>query len=82
MKDYLVTMDNADWSDIFIVSVENAKGAINMVFEKYFRRQNVALQKENKDIGEPIDHIYTKSDLKAKSIDSLYNRDEKIILVH
>lgn len=82
MKEYLVTMDSADWNDIFIVSAENAKGAINMVFEEYFRWQNDALQKENKDIGEPINHIYAKSDLKAKSIERLHNREGKIILVH
>lgn len=82
MKEYLVTINNSGWNNIFIVSAQNSQDAINQVFEKYFAPENISLRKENKEWGEPINHIYTKSDLKAKSIGSLHNRDGKIICVN
>lgn len=75
-------MDSADWYNIFIVSAKDAKDAINQVFNDYFKWQNPSLKKENKDFGEPINHIYTKSDLTAKSIGSLHNQSGKIIHVN
>lgn len=82
MTEYLVTMDSADWNNIFIVSAKNAKDAIDQVFENNFKWQNESLRKENKDFGEPINHIYSKSDLKARSIGSLHNEEGKIICVN
>jgi hypothetical protein len=75
-------MDSADWNNIFIVSAKNAKDAIDQVFENNFKWQNESLRKENKDFGEPINHIYSKSDLKARSIGSLHNEEGKIICVN
>lgn len=82
MKEYLVTMDRADWNNIFIVSAKDSKDAINQVFEGYFKWQNPSLKKENKDFGEPINHIYTKFDLRARSIESLHSEGEKIFRVN
>lgn len=82
MKEYLVTMDSADWHNIFIVSAPNAKDAIDQVFVQYFEPENTKLKEENKKCGEQINHIYTKSDLKTKSIGSLHSREGKIILVN
>lgn len=81
MKEYLVTNDG-DWDNIFIVSAKDAKDAINQVFEKHFEWQNEGLKKENKELGYYANHIFTKSDLSAKSIGSLHNRDGKIIRVN
>lgn len=82
MEEYLVTMDSADWNNIFIVSAQNAKDAINQVFEKYFIQTNSKLRKENKEWGEPLYHIYSKSDLAAKNIRGMHKRDGKIICVN
>jgi hypothetical protein len=81
MKEYLVTNDG-DWDNIFIVSAKDAKDAINQVFEEYFELQNEGLRKENKELGYYANHIFTKSDLSAKSIGSLHNRDGKVIRVN
>lgn len=82
MEEYLVTMDRADRNNIFIVSAQNTKDAINHVFEKYFFPMNSKLREENKEWGEPIYHIYTKSDLIAKSIKSLHKRGGRIVCVN
>lgn len=82
MKEYLVTMDGAQWNNIFIVSAQNARVAINQVFNEYFAPENVGLRKENKEWGEPLNHIYVKSDLTAKSIGSLHSRDGKVVCVN
>lgn len=82
MKEYLVTMDRAQHNNIFIVSTHNARDAINQVFEKYFAPENIELRKENEEWGEPLNHIYTKSDLTAKSIGSLHNRDGQVLCVN
>ena len=81
MKDYLVTNDG-DWSNIFIVSAKDAKDAINQVFTTLFEPDNVDLRKENKELGYASNHIWTKSDFKARSIGSLHNQEGKIIAVN
>ena len=71
MKEYLVTMDGAQWNNIFIVLALNAKDAINQVFEEYFAPENIILRKENKEYGEPLNYIYAKSDFCGR----IYDRD-------
>ena len=82
MKDYLVTMDSGDWDNIFVVSASNSKEAINQVFENIYKPQNERLRSENKELGYYAFHIYTKSDLTAKSIEDLHNTQGKIIKVN
>lgn len=82
MKEYLVTMDNADWDNIFIVSAKNSEEAIRYVFDKYFKYQNKNLREENKRMGYNGNHIFTKSDFIAKSIYSLHSKEGKIIHIN
>lgn len=82
MKEYLVTMDDASWDNTFVVSAKDSKDAINQVFDKCFKPQNESLREENKELGYYANHIFTKSDLTAKSIGGLHNRYGKIIRVN
>ncbi|WP_024346070.1 hypothetical protein [Lacrimispora indolis] len=82
MNEYLVTMGGGSWNNIFIVSAKDSKDAINQVFDTVFKWKNPALKKENEDFGEPVNHIYSKTDLTARSIGSLHNEEGKIITVN
>lgn len=82
MKEYLVTMAVADWDNIFIVSAKDAKEAIKKVFENHFKHKNESLKRENKELGYYANHIYSKSDLKARSIGSLHNELGSVIVVN
>ena len=75
MKDYLVEEDG----QYYIVLAKDAKDAINQVWEKYYAYKNEVSREENNEFGMPLNHIYTKSELKAKSLSSLHNREGKVV---
>lgn len=77
MKDYIVK-EKGDGS-VFIVLAKNAKDAINQIWEMNFAWRNKELQEENKRVGFQMNHIYTKSELTVRSIDSLHNDQGRII---
>lgn len=75
MKEYLVTLDDQN----FIVLAKNAKDAITQVWEEHFEWKNAELREENNKLGYHANHIYAKSELKARSLGSLHTEEGKII---
>lgn len=75
MKEYLVTLDE----EIFIVLAKNAKDAISQVWEKEIKYRNESLKTENTEAGYYLNHIWSKSELNARSLASLHNENGKII---
>lgn len=75
MKDYLVT----EGSQYYIVLAKDAKDAICQVWEKYYVLQNLHSEVENKELGYPAYHIYKKTELSAKSLGSLHNKEGRVI---
>lgn len=82
MKEYLVTSDYGQWDNIFIVSAQNAKDAIEQVYQSYVVPMNDSIKRENKEVGYNSSRICMKSELHARSIGSLHNEQGKIILVN
>lgn len=85
MKEYLVTTKKVYetcYPNVFIVSAKEAKEAINKVFEKHFEQRNESLKRENDELGYYANHIYSKSDLQARSIGSLHNEQGSVIVVN
>lgn len=74
MKEYLVTVDHAQWNNLYIVSAKDAKDAIQQVWDKYFSWK---VEEDKADGYKP----YYKKDLHARSLGSLHNEEGKIIVV-
>mgnify|MGYP003378622209 CR=1 FL=1 len=82
MKDYLVTSDYGQWDNIFIVLAQNAKDAIEQVYQSYVIPMNEDIKRENKEAGYNSYRICLKSELHARSLGSLHNEYGKIIKVN
>lgn len=75
MKEYLVTLSDEN----FIVLAKNAKEAIEHVWNTDIRNRNDVAVLENLKVGYASNHIYAKSELKARSLGSLHNEEGRII---
>ena len=75
MKDYLVTVDHAQWNNTFIVSAKDAKDAIQQVWDIHFSWK----AEEDKEKGYTP---YYKKDLHARSLASLHNEEGKILVLN
>lgn len=82
MKEYLVTNDYGQWDNIFVVLADNAKDAINQVYQLYVVPMNEDIKRENKEVGYNSYRICLKSELHAKSIKNLHDENGKIIRIN
>lgn len=73
MGEYLVYAPNYHYDGLFIVKANNAKEAINKVFEQKFVWRNKEIREDNKQIGYQATALFAKRDFKARSIESLHN---------
>lgn len=73
MREYLVYAPSYHYDGLFIVKANNAKEAINKVFEQKFAWRNKEIKEDNKQIGYQATALFAKSDFKARSIESLHN---------
>jgi len=72
LKEYVVTVDGNQWSNLYIASAKNAKEAVDIVWEKEF----VWRVKTDREEGyRPT----AKYELHARSIGSLHNEEGRII---
>ena len=74
MREYLVYAPSYHYNDLFIVQAHNAKEAISKVFNSKFKWRNKEIREDNKRIGYPATALFSKSDFKAKSIESLHKQ--------
>lgn len=82
MKDYLVTSDYGQWNNMWIVLAENAKDAIEQVWQTHIISMNEEIKRENKESHFQRYRCCRKNELHAKNIRSLHNSDGKIICVN
>ncbi len=82
MKEYLVTSDYGQWNNIFIVMAKNGKDAIEQVYQSYVVPMNKDIKKENKEEGYTVYSICLKSELHAKSLGSLHNKNGRIVRIN
>ena len=79
MREYLVYAPSYHYDGLFIVKANNAKEAINKVFEQKFAWKNKEIKKDNKQIGYQATALFAKSDFKARSIESLHNEYGRVV---
>ena len=82
MKDYLVTSDYGQYNNIWIVFAKDAKDAIQQVWEKHIIPMNEEMREENRRDHWQWYRLCKKSELHAKSIASIHNKEGKIISVY
>lgn len=75
LKEYVVTVDENQWNNLYIVSAKNAKEAINIVWESEFAWK---VQMDREDGYRPT----AKYQLHARSIGSLHNENGRIICLN
>lgn len=72
MKEYIVTVDGNQWDNLFLVSAQNSKTAIDMVWDRYFSWR----VKSDREKGyRPT----AKYELHAVSIAKLYTENGNIV---
>lgn len=82
MKEYLVSSDYGQWDNTWIVLAQNAKDAIEQVYQAYVVPLNEDVRIENEEAGYKMTRMCFKNELHARSIGSLHNEEGKIILVN
>ena len=76
LKYYLVVVRNRER---FIVLAKDAKDAIDYLFNNHLEKLNKTYIKENIYVGFTMNRLYTKDELKARSLGSLSNEKGRII---
>lgn len=79
MKEYFVYAPSYHYDGLFIVKANNAKEAINKVFDNKFKWRNKEIREDNTRIGYQATALFAKSDFKARSIESLHNEYGEVV---
>lgn len=74
-REYVVTVDGNQWNNLYVVSANNAKEAINIVWESEFAWK--VHQDREKGYRPTV-----KNELHAISIDSLHNKEGRVVCLN
>lgn len=72
MKEYLVTVDCIQWGRYYIVSANNAKEAVDKVYDSHFA------WRKKQDRAEGYEPVF-KKELRAKSTEKLHEEYGEVI---
>lgn len=79
MKEYLVYAENYPDEGLFITQANNAKEAINKVFDIKFKQRNERIRESNKRDGYQAWMPFYKNAFEAKNIESLHKEYGEIV---
>lgn len=80
MEEYIVFSDYGQWDNVFLVTANNNKDAIDKVWRNYYTALNKELKAKNiKDYGSPCNEygwkLATKREIRAISCKSLHKKN-------